>query len=113
MLYFAAATSGERPGSSDARDASRDSCPCSSRGFLLANDARFRELLRAARERLPVAAGSGASAYRGPASALQAVREQEFADWLQAAIEPWNCVGLFDDQCDNLYSETTAPRPGE
>jgi FADH2 O2-dependent halogenase len=113
MLYFAAATSGERPGSSDARDTSRDARRRLTGSFLMANDAGFREVLRAARQRLPVAACPGAITNRETTSAFQTVREREFADWLQAAIEPWNCVGLFDDRCDNLYSATAAPRSGD
>lgn len=87
MLYFAAATSMEQAGN----DA------FSSVSFLRANDPAFRQLLREGRERLTAAKRDGAKSV------------EHFAEWIQKAIEPWNKVGLFDFECDNLYSSTAAP----
>lgn len=87
MLYFAAATSMEQAGN----DA------FSSVSFLRANDHAFRQVLREGRERLTAAKWGGANSV------------QSFAEWIQKAIEPWNKVGLFDFECDNLYSSTAAP----
>ena len=86
MLYFAAATSMEQTPTDKIGDVS----------FLRANDVAFRSMMREARERLSQA--------RLSASPLN-----DFSAWLKSAIEPWNQVGLFDDSCNNLYSNTAAP----
>jgi FADH2 O2-dependent halogenase len=91
MLYFAAATSMEQQSDTTSADVS----------FLRANDIAFREVLKQARHHLELASQCGPS--------NKAAGEKEFAAWLRVAISPWNHVGLFDESCDNLYSQTSAP----
>ena len=91
MLYFAASTSMEQSASEGLRSVS----------FLRANDTQFRTMLSAARQQLGIA--------RNAAKTERKSAEARFANWLKAAIEPWNQVGLFDDSCNGLYSQTAAP----
>lgn len=86
MLYFAAATSMEQSGDDAFSEVS----------FLRANDSAFRNVLAEGRARLP----QGSSV----------CDVDSFAQWLQTAIKPWNTVGLFDFECDNLYASTAAPK---
>ncbi len=91
MLYFAAATSMEQQPGDGLRDVS----------FLQTNDQPFRAMLKEARQRLAVA--------RHADSSSRTAAEDDFSEWLKAAIKPWNQVGLFDDSVNNLYSKTAAP----
>jgi tetracycline 7-halogenase / FADH2 O2-dependent halogenase len=91
MLYFAASTSMEQSVPEGLKQVS----------FLRANDVAFRAVLSEARQRLGIA--------RHAAKSERKSAEKEFANWLKAAIQPWNHVGLFDDSCNGLYSQTAAP----
>jgi FADH2 O2-dependent halogenase len=87
MLYFAAVTSMEQTHS-----AGQDT------SFLLAANHEFRTVLKTARQHLQQAIDSGST----DAAA-------DFEIWLRRNIAPWNSVGLLDDSCRGMYSNTAAP----
>jgi FADH2 O2-dependent halogenase len=86
MLYFAAATTYER------RRADADGVPETPPSFLCADADRLRAAARQARARL--ADGEDAAAYEA---------------FVEAAIEPFNAVGLFAPPTPNMYPHTAAP----
>jgi FADH2 O2-dependent halogenase len=86
MLYFAAATTYER------RRAAADGAPDEPPSFLCADEDELRAAAREARARL-----SG----DGDAAAYEA--------FVEAAIAPFNEVGLFDPPTPNMYPHTAAP----
>ena len=91
MLYIAAATSMEQMPADKIGDVS----------FLRANDVALRAVMREAGQRL---GNARRAEVRDRTSS-----EANFEEWLKSAIAPWNRVGLFDDSCNNLYSQTAAP----
>ena len=86
MLYFAAATTYER------RRAAADGAPDEPPSFLCADEDGLRAAAREARARL--SGGGDAAAYEA---------------FVEAAIAPFNEVGLFDPPTPNMYPHTAAP----
>jgi tetracycline 7-halogenase / FADH2 O2-dependent halogenase len=89
MLYFAAATTHER-------------CRVESRaekrqGFLCADDARFRNIVRDVTDCIPA----------GDVTSPEVVAQ--FEATVAKAIEPYNRVGLCDAAVHNMYRHTAAP----
>ncbi|MFB6248224.1 MAG: NAD(P)/FAD-dependent oxidoreductase [Salinibacter sp.] len=87
MLYFAAATTYER------RRADADGVPDTPPSFLCAEEDRLRTAARKAQSQLP---GDGET----PA---------DYASFIEAAIRPFNEVGLFAPPTPNMYPHTAAP----
>lgn len=84
MLYFAAATSGERS------DAATD--------FLHASSSAFCEMLTAAESKLATAISIGSDE-----------STRQFQSEIAELIEPWNSAGLLDATAHPFYSSTAVP----
>ncbi|MEZ6043715.1 MAG: tryptophan 7-halogenase [Planctomycetaceae bacterium] len=65
-------------------------------GFLRANDSAFRKMICDARYQLEMAKDGTMSSF-------------DYRVWLRRAINPWNCVGLLNDELRGLYADTAAP----
>jgi FADH2 O2-dependent halogenase len=92
MLYFAAATTYEHR-----RAESRTG---THRGFLCADDAQFRDIVREVTKHIPT----------GHTSSPDVVAQ--FEAIVAKAIEPYNRVGLCDSAVHNMYRYTVAPPLG-
>ncbi len=90
MLYFAAATTYERI------RANGDAPP----GFLCAEDEALRQIVQDARDHV---------AAWPPGAASSPKQGADYEQRVEAAIEPYNEVGLFDPPTPRMYPHTAAP----
>lgn len=88
MLYFAAVTSMEQ-----------QNVDIPERSFLCASDARFRTVIRQARQQLELA----------QRRSDRRLARLGFQAWLREAIRPWNVVGLLDPAARGMYRHSAAP----
>jgi len=90
MFYFAAATTYER------RRADTEGVPDTPPAFLCADEAPLREAVSRARDHLP-------DAPTRPAAVA------DYEAFVEAAVAPYNEVGLFDPPVPHMYPHTAAP----